>query len=163
MAVWRRHDAVPAQVNSGSGGNRTDLVLGADQHGDDQAQFGRFHRTAQCVFGAGMDHRDGNRVQALSECQQLAVAQIAVRHAHLHGAHARTADLLGRRYHQRAAGNHFLAVLVDAAAIQRDMVVFLDLFHYGDLHVQRVAQVHRALKAQALAQVNRAGARVLRA
>ena len=77
------------------------------------------------------------------------------RDPHLRQRVARPLDALGRRKHGRFAGDHRLAVLVDAAAIEYETVRRLVAGGdpYGDL--QRVADTHRRLERQRLPEVER--------
>ena len=65
MAVRRRDDAMARQIDHRAGRQRADLLFRPDQNGHDQSLLGGLDRATQRFLAARMDHRDGDRWQAL--------------------------------------------------------------------------------------------------
>jgi hypothetical protein len=111
-----------------------------------------------------MDHGHldaAERLHVLQHPHELVA--VLERHAHLGQRAARALDALGRRNYRRVAGNHRLADLVGAPAVEHDAPRRFFPKRDRQFDVERVADVHGRVELERLARVAGAGPRQARA
>jgi hypothetical protein len=162
MAVGHIDQAEGTDILAGVHGSRMDAGLGADQDRHDQAGFGRGCRSQDRGGGAGMCDRRGNGLAASRHLDQPAEA-VMIRELDIGQRHARAPYLLGWRFDLGLAADHLLAGLVDAATVEDDDMMLGALLAYRDRRDNRVPQPYGSLEPKALAQIDRARPRELRA
>ena len=115
-------DAVDLQLRLQRDG--LDARARADQHRLDHAGGTRVERGGQADGVARVHDRHLDAPQRPYVLQQPhQVVALRERDAHLRQRAARALDALGRRDHRRLAGDHRLAVLVGAAAVEHQLVL----------------------------------------
>ena len=149
-AVDRIHDADAGKVQALFLGNRADALFRADQDRLDEARLACLERAAQGFRIAGVGDRDLNRREAVGNRQQVAIAQLAVGEVGFGKIDARALDLFGGRLDLGGAVDHLEAVLVDAQAVEQQVMVVLELLAAGDGDGEGVADAYGAPEIQPL-------------
>jgi hypothetical protein len=144
-----------------AGRHLADLAFGADQHRNHQPGIAGLDGAAQGFGIAGVGHRDGNGLHALGHLEHMEVALLAVGDGDLRQGHARALDLLGGRHHLGRAVDDLQPVLVDALAIEQQVVVVLEALGTGDGDGEGVANGDGAPELEGLAHIDGARPRKL--
>ena len=144
------------EIEPGGLGDRLEPHPRPDQHRHDQVCIARLERRRQRCLVAGMDHRATHGRQVVHRIEQAAHA-IAITQAHVGQGRAPAHDLFFGSDHAGLAGDHFAAVLVDAAAGQGELAGGLVARGHFDRDLQGVADPDRGEEAQGLAEIDRAG------